>query len=173
MNKQKLLHGQALAMQWVGFALQSIIADIHSGGSITKQLMGSAKSVGNGNDLKTVAIGCNYVVNFVLPFAIELALKALLAKTGQGFKFTHDLLALYNKFSPDIKGRLQSEFIIQLEKGGCPETGSFEDLLTAHKNDFVDWRYLDKAEKLKKEEKEMHLAICAILEIYNSDSVSP
>jgi hypothetical protein len=168
MNKKKLFHGQALAMQWVGFALQKLIVDVKAGGSITNQLIVNAKSVSGNDALNTLALGCSYVVNFVLPFSLELALKSLLIKGGNEPKFIHDLLDLYNGFSADMKLKLQNEYSNQLEIVGLDKTESLEELLSAHRNDFKDWRYLENTEKLMREEKEMQAAISAILEIDNS-----
>jgi hypothetical protein len=67
MNEQKLRHGQALAMQWVAFALQKIIVDVRHDGHITSALLDGAKNIGGEERLDTLALGCNYVVNFVLP----------------------------------------------------------------------------------------------------------
>lgn len=164
----ELLHGQSLAMQWVGLALQKIIADVDIGGDITKQLMGSAKSVDKGDGLDTLAIGCNYVVNFVLPFAAELALKALIIREGKEPHFSHNLSDLYNKLSESTKLQLQNKFTVHCKIDSAHTTRKLEDFFAAHKKDFVDWRYLDEAKKVKKEEKEMQLAICAILDVYNT-----
>lgn len=168
MNKKEILHGQALSMQWVGYALNKISTDINAGGDISKQLLDSVKSLDKIEGLKALSIGCNYVINFLLPFTLELSLKALLAKEGIEPNPKHNFLIHYNRFSGKMKQRLQNEYSNQCKLGGCHETGSLVQLLTVHQNDFVDWRYLENAEKLKREEKEMHIAIYTILEIYSS-----
>jgi len=118
--------------------------------------------------LDTLAIGCLYVVNFVLPFAIELSIKAILAKEGKDSKFVHDLFMLYKELSEETKQLIQNEYIKQCRCCEFHEIDSFENLIIEHKTDFVGWRYLDNAENLKRNDKKMQIAICALLEIYNT-----
>lgn len=163
MNEEKLRHGQALAMQWVVYSLQKMNSDIKNNGGVTKNLIGDAKSVNGSNDLDTLATGCDYVVNFVLPFAIELALKSLLLKEGKTAGRIHGLLDLYNKLPESTRNSLQDNYI----KNQKVERITFEKLLDNHKDDFINWRYLENAELLNKDEKKMQLALCSILDIYN------
>jgi hypothetical protein len=166
-SNNNLRHGQALAMQWVGLVLQKIVKDISSGGNITKQLIGDAKSVNSKNDLNTIALGCHYVVAFILPLTIELALKALLSKQGIKPKNSHNLSDLHEQVPEQMKRTLQDTFFHQKKEVLNQENGSLEQLLARHSKDFVDWRYLDQPERLEKSDTEMQIAICTILDVYN------
>jgi hypothetical protein len=163
-DKAKLLHGQALALQWVGFAMQKLTVDVSAGGSATKQLPGDA--IRSNKDLDTLALGCTYTVNFVLPFAAELGFKALITKEGQRFERIHELLDLYTSLSQDTRQKLQREFENQRQLVGSSEIRPFEDILAIHNSDFPRWRYLTRAETLQKEEKELHVVISTILVVY-------
>ena len=167
MGQQETLHGQALAMQWVGFALQRLITDMDDGGKVTLQLLGQAKDVTGNNGLQPLHIGCYNVVNFVLPFALEVGLKSLLIKDGKAIEFTHDLAKLYNSLSETLKNKLEDEFPNQRKIGGSTETSLLLNLLVDHKDDFVGWRYLGNPENLKREENEMQFALSTILVVYD------
>lgn len=167
MSEEKLRHGQALAIQWVTFLLQKVVEDIDNGGEKTRELIGNAQSVGKFNDLKTIALGYHYVLGSALPLAIELALKALLLKEGVTPRRTHDLLSLYSGLPELTRTMLQDKFQTLDEIDGYSERMSL--ILENHRTDFPDWRYLDSAGKLFKEEnKKLQIAICTLLEIYNS-----
>lgn len=168
-RNKELLHGQALAMQWVGFAMQKIMEDVKVGGTKTQQLLGNAKTVGNNSGIETLSLGCSYVVNFVLPFTIELALKALLTKENVNSGNIHDLLDLYNNLPEQIKSNLDAQYQSLSANGTTSGSQSLlKNLLKEHRKDFVSWRYLENVENLKRDEKEMQFAICAILDIYNA-----
>ena len=162
--EERLRHGQSLAMQWVSFSLQKIIADIESGGVKTNQLLDSTKDISAKSPLETIRTGSKYVLNFIIPLSIELALKAFLAKEGKEPDRTHDLFNLYNKLSKPTKRRIEHDFSTQKIN---PDS-SFKDLLIKHRSDFEDWRYLDNPEAIQTDDKELQIALCSILSIYNS-----
>lgn len=164
-KNKELLHGQALAMQWVAYAMQKIMEDVRVGGTKTQLLLGNAKTVDNNSGIETLSLGCSYVVNFVLPFTIELALKALLTKENVDSGKIHDLLDLYNKLPAQIKSDLDAQYQSLSANGTTP---GLKNLLKEYRKNFVSWRYLENVENLKRDEKEMQFAICAILDIYNS-----
>ncbi|WP_312648989.1 HEPN domain-containing protein [Aminipila sp.] len=164
MSEKNLRQGQALAMQWVIYALQKLNLDIKNNGGVSKALRGDAKSASGSNDLDVLSIGCDYVVNFILPFALELALKSLLLKEGQNADRIHGLINLYNNLPESTRNALEDNYF----KEQNVKSITIEKLLDNHKDDFINWRYLDNSESLKKNEKEMQLALCSILDICNS-----
>lgn len=166
MGKQELLRGQAEAIQLVSFALQRINADINNGGRITNYLIGNQKTDNSKIPLQNLRTGNIYTINFILPLALELALKALIIQSNKSPKFIHNLLTLFNLLPKDIQTKLNEEYITQKKNGGITDSKSFEQLLQLHNNDFVEWRYLDKPENLKIEDKEIQIAISSILEVY-------
>ncbi|WP_189318537.1 HEPN domain-containing protein [Flavobacterium sp. LM5] len=173
-QKKNRLHGQSLAIQWVGKALQNVIVDVQAGGSIAHQLMGNDKSMDGGNGLETLALGCDYVMNFVLPFSLELALKSLLIKDGKEPRHTHDLFKLYDELSDEMKAKLQKEYFNHLRIAGFNETESLNELLLKHRKSFELGRYLENPEKMKNDEEKLQLAIYTVLgiiDLRNSDSL--
>ena len=167
MDKNKLLHGQALSMQWVVFALQKIIADVESGGGITNQLLDYAKTADGKDGLKPLALGCTYVANFILPFTIELALKSLILKEGKNPNNIHDLIDLYNELSDSIKLELHIDYLNQLKDGGNFITESLRELFERNRKDFANWRYLDNPTSLSSDTIKMQIAISSLLKICN------
>ncbi|WP_170961705.1 HEPN domain-containing protein [Vibrio genomosp. F6] len=164
MSEQDLRHGQALSLQWVTFALQKMVKDIETGGSTTNTLIGNCKSVAGDSGLGTLSTGSDYVLNFLIPFSVELALKALLIKEGIDPGHIHNLVKLYGKLSTKMQDEIQRIF---KEEQQVTKFTMIE-LLERHKADFVMWRYLDKAEELHRDEVELQLALSAILDLYNS-----
>lgn len=159
--------GEAMAMQWVGFALQKIIADTAQGGNLANMLLGEARSVGGEKGTSILKLGCAWTQNVVLAFAVELSLKALLVKQDGHHEHTHKLVDLYDKLSEETQNKIESEYLKALEEGGSKSDKSLIQLLTDHQDDFVEWRYLDNVdENLDSEPNELQLAICAILNVY-------
>ena len=163
-NEQKIRHGQALAMQWVAFALQKLSLDADSGGEKSGLLLGYQNSVDKTDGFKTLAIGCNYVIGFVLPLAIELALKSFIAKENSFPPKIHNLSKLFAKISSSSRNKIERKYA---ELTDNVDINSFSKLLGDHSNDFEDWRYLDNAEILKREEIKLQYSLSAILEVYN------
>lgn len=82
-------------------------------------------------------------------FAVELAIKALIAKTlNETPPFTHDLSKLFSTLPPAIEEKLETVFQIirRMKPSFKGETDSLADILEAHHNAFVEWRYLDKGD---------------------------
>ena len=88
-NTEKLRHGQAMTMQWIGYLLQVVSEDISQGGVLTNKILGGAKSVGGSTPENNLVIGCTWVSNTLLSFATELALKAMLIKEKKNHPYTH------------------------------------------------------------------------------------
>ena len=79
-------------------------------------------------------------------FAVELGLKALIWRVvGEEPEYTHRLMRLFERLPEDSRARLDQRFqsirMANPNYGG--ETDSLADVLTAHHNAFVEWRYPD------------------------------
>ncbi len=167
-NLANLRHGQAIAMQYVGYLLQRLPEEKNQ-----KYLSGLLENVtleGGGNGIEQTRLGCNWVVNIVMALTVEFALKALLIKNRVAPHNRHDLLKLYTQLSLETRNQLENKFRTFIENGEVIGTDSLCQLLTSHKDDFVDWRYLDKEpENLISECRELQFAVLAILDVYDSE----
>ncbi|MFV0421069.1 HEPN domain-containing protein [Oleidesulfovibrio sp.] len=164
-TESKLRHGQAMSMQWVGYLLRQVIADIDHGGANTINILKHARSVDSSTGLIPLKAGCTYVEQFFLAFAIELGLKALLLDEGVAPPFKHDLSYLYNTLTKDTKERLQTAM------DSMAPTLDMSIFFQTHKDDFINWRYLENIELQETAPQELHLVICAILDVYNKNTV--
>lgn len=167
MPKKELRCGQALSMQWGLHALQKLKEDIDKGeGVATKALLGEqAKAVNGGDGLDTLALGITQLLNMNLPFALELALKAIIEKEDKVEKREGHLLSkLYAKITGRIQTRIDQEYNALI----FPKIEPIRELFELYSKDFVEWRYLDNPEKLEKiRTTDMQLALCAILTVYD------
>ncbi len=86
-----------------------------------------------------------YLVALVVlrSLATEIALKAISYKRTQAYLREHNLLLLHDDLDDDARRIIE-------QVGSEHGIASVRDILTAHKDDFVDWRYLgeggDRAE---------------------------
>ena len=167
-NLAERRHGQAVAMQYVGYLLQRIPEEKNQ-----KYLIGLLENVtpeGGGDGIQQTRLGCIWAVNIIMAFTVELALKALLIKNGVEPPNRHDLLELFTLLPHETRKQLEDKFRISIENGEVVGPESLCQLLTSHRDDFVDWRYLDKEpENLIPECRELQFAVHAILDVYNSD----
>ena len=77
----------------------------------------------------------------LLALSTECALKAISQIETGGYKYAHDLQELYDCLSKELKESLES---MARDRGI-----SLRAILSAQKNDFVDWRYpTDKAHQI-------------------------
>ena len=164
-NLAKRRHGQAIAMQYVVNLLQIITA-----GKNQKYLSGLLENVtseGGGNVIYQTHLGCTWAINILVALTAEFALKALLIKKEVTPPHRHDLLELYALLPPDTRNQLEEKFRISIENGEVVGTESLCQLMALHKDDFVNWRYLDKEpEHLIPECRELQFAVHAILDVY-------
>ena len=161
-------HGQAVAMQYVGYLLQRIPEEKNQ--KYVRGLLKNVTSVGGGDGIQQTLLGCIWTVNIVMAFTVELALKALLIKNGMEPPNRHDLLELYTLLPLKTQKQLENKFRISIRNGEVVSTESLHQLLALHRDDFVGWRYLDKEpENLMPECRELQFAVHAILDVYNSD----
>ncbi len=165
-NLANLRRGEALAIQWVAFALQKISADENQGSSM-KEILGEAKTVGGQEGADIALLGFKWTLNIVLAFATELALKALSAKETGHHEHDHNLLRLFDELSTETQHKLEIEYQKQQRTSSSTAGETLRQLLECHKDDFVKWRYLDDCpEDLITDANNLQFAICAMLEIY-------
>lgn len=167
-NLAEVRHGQAVAMQYVGYLLQRIPEEKNQ--KYLRGLLENVTSEGGGDGIQQTLLGCIWAVNIVMAFTVELALKALLIKNGVEPRNQHDLLKLYTLLPLKTQKQLENEFRSSIQNEEVVSTETLRQLLTLHRDDFVDWRYLDKEpENLNPECRELQFAVHAILDVYNSD----
>ena len=125
---------------------------------------------------EALMLGIQLSINILLPLTTELAIKGLKQKetTPDGFIKEHDLLTLFQDVSRDAQSRVHKRFqryVSQDDETRGKECDIWQ-FLEEHRDDFVDWRYLEKPESLIPAYKEFQFAICAILdEVYQDDGV--
>ena len=100
----------------------------------------------------------------MLPFAVELCLKALKAQNGNGFIRTHNLKCLWEDLNKEerveIRKRVKDPAWRQKEKqqreayGITGTARTVDEVIEAHRNNFEDWRYVPDGVKNLTEEKE-------------------
>ena len=108
--------------------------------------------------------GTKYILIPMLPFAVELCLKALKAQGGNGFLRTHNLKFLWNDLRngehPELRKRIDDPKSRKQDRkqrealGITDKLREVDEIIEAHQNDFEDWRYVpDGVKKLTKEKK--------------------
>ncbi len=120
--------------------------------------------------VKSTILGCNYAARIVLPFIVELALKALIAKhRNDQAEGTHHLYRLHDALPANLQDELNCDFE-NVKRSQIPEeTRSLREILIDHDNDFPDWRYLDDPEHLHADSIDgLQYVACSVLNVYNS-----
>ena len=147
-QEKRIYDKQAMALQWAIHALQ--------------------RTPPEPNNVAT-SIGRNLVVNVMLPFATELALKGLLVKElpGSTIKRTHDLDHLFASLPKDAVDFVEKRFQQYQEDDpvqiASPST--MVDFLAEHAKDFERWRYLEDVGNMPHPEtSKFQYALCAILD---------
>ena len=106
--------------------------------------------------------GTRYPPLSMLPFAVELCLKALKAHGGNEFIRTHDLKLLWEdlkKEQAEIRKRVEDPGWRKEERKQreayeiTGKTRTVDEVIEAHRNDFEDWRYVPDGVKNLKDEK--------------------
>lgn len=97
-------------------------------------------------------------------------MKGLIQKeaSASSFERTHDLLRLYRSLSDDTQSRLSERFRNYVDDD--PKTrnrdASLEVFLENHRDDFVQWRYLEgDLGSLASARIEFHYVVCAALDL--------
>ena len=159
-----LRHGQALALQ---YAVQ-ILMNVKREPEIVQRVL-SAAALNAKNAVKTTVLGCEYATRIMLPLVVEVALKALVAKDNNDeAEGTHRLCELHDALRRNVQGELNREFE-HIKRSELPvETRSLRGILADHDNDFLDWRYLDDADRLLGDSIDtLQYVACAVLSVYN------
>ncbi|MDE0106430.1 MAG: hypothetical protein OXN96_01400 [Bryobacterales bacterium] len=112
--------------------------------------------------------GTKYILIPMLPFAVELCLKALKAQGGKEFIKTHNLKSLWQDLSKEqqaeVRSRVENPEYRKHEskqRESCGITGkmrTLDEVIEAHQSDFDEWRYVaDGVKKLTPEKKSMNI----------------
>ncbi len=135
------------------------------------------ESIALRNDPSNEALQLGLILssNILLALSAELALKGLKQKetSVHGYEHTHDLLFLFRSLSDANQGKLAMRFQKYIDEDPKTQNAdtSLESFLEKHRDDFVQWRYLDgNVDGLSSAPIEFHYVICAILdEVYSDD----
>ena len=161
-----LRHGQALALQ---YAVQ-ILINVSREPQLVRRVLSPAQ-LNAKNAVDTTILGCNYAARIALPFVVEVALKALIAKLNNDqSEGTHRLCKLYDALPANLQDQVNRDFD-NLKRSEVPEeTRTLRKVLVDHDNDFRDWRYLDDADHLVVASIDMlQFVACSVLNVYNSN----
>ena len=104
-----------------------------------------------------------YLVALVVlrSLATEIALKAISYKRTQGIVREHDLLLLHDHLDDDIRHIIE-------QVGSEYGIASVRDTLKAHKDDFVNWRYLwEGGDRAEPDLVELDGVIGVLLEVFD------
>lgn len=159
-----LKHGQALALQ---FAVQ-ILINVDREPQLVRHVLSSAQ-LNAKNAVETTNLGCNYAARIVLPFIVELALKALIAKhNNDQSERTHHLSKLYDALPTNLQHELNQDFENLKQTDVPEEVRSLHKVLVDHDNDFPEWRYLDDPQHLVAASVDtLQFVACSVLNVYN------
>ena len=112
----------------------------------------------------------------MLPFAVELCLKALKAQGGNEFLWTHNLALLWKDLEPiereEVRKRVEDPAWRKEDRehrntlGITAQPRTVDEVIEAHKNDFEDWRYVTDGEKKLTEEKKNIVVEDALMVLY-------
>ncbi len=161
----RLRHGQALALQYAA----QVLINVNREPQLVQRVLSPAQ-LGAENAVQTTTLGCNYAARIVLPFIVEVALKALIAKhSNDQAEGTHRLCRLHDALPANLQDELNRDF----ESTKCSqvpeETRSLRAVLVDHDNDFPEWRYLDDAEQLVAAPIDtLQYVACSVLNVYNN-----
>ena len=107
---------------------------------------------------------CKWTSKFLLPFAIELGLKGIIAMNDECFSLTHDLAKLFNEIPSEIRESMENEFRNCVGEAGKFKNDKLSDVLKRHKLDFADFRYPNKKQKDNTHPGELEYVIRVIIE---------
>lgn len=139
-----LRQGQAIALQ---YSVQ-VLLRVYRYPELV-QLLSLGKTSGGDDATSTTILGCGYGARILMPFVVEMALKAIITKHNRNeAPRTHDLTELFNQVHSELRDEIILEFE-HIKKSSKPVDGrSLGEILHAHHRDFEGWRYLDAPEKL-------------------------
>ena len=138
--------------------------------------MPESKALGPKPKNLALELGLELSSNILLPLAAELGLKGLKQKetSVHCYKLTHDLLCLFRSLSDETQEKLSIRFQKYMgdDESMQRKESDMESFLERHRQDFVEWRYLDgDLDHLASARIEFHYIVCAILdEIYSDEA---
>ena len=161
-NSYTLRQGQAIALQYAAQVLLRVCRHPE-----LVQLLSFGKTSGGDDPTSTTILGCGYGARILIPFVVELSLKALITKhNGDQAPRTHDLTELFNQISSELRDEIIQEFERIKQSSELVESRSLGEILHAHHHDFEGWRYLDSPEMLEMTELEtLQCVVSAILTV--------
>lgn len=170
-DQQRLRHGQAVALQ---YALQ-VLLNVGRRPDLVRGVLSDTQLAAEGA-VHSAVLGSGYAARILSPFVVEVALKALTAqRVGRRAAPTHDLVELYDGLHDDqspisAQSELDREFE-RIKMSEIPdETRSLREVLEAHGDNFVRWRYLDDPVGLEGQADLLQYVACAVLNVYNTAS---
>lgn len=161
----RLRHGQALALQYGA----QVLINVNREPQLVQRVLSPAQ-LQTENAVETTTLGCNYAARVVLPFIVELALKALVAKhNNDQAEETHRLCRLHDALPANLQDAVNCDFD-NTERSQIPEeTRSLRKVLLDHDNDFPDWRYLEDTEQLLADPIDaLQYVACSVLNVYQN-----
>ena len=127
-------------------------------------------------DKELCGAGTRYILIPMLPFAVELCLKAIRSLDGAECIYTHNLKSLWNDLDEperaEIRRRVNDpawrrEEGIRREALGITEAmRTVDQVIEIHQNDFEDWRYVANGERNLREERKRVRIDEALLDLY-------
>lgn len=120
--------------------------------------------------------GTWFILVSMLPFAVELCLKALKAQGGEEFFRTHNLKLLWDDLQPEerreIRQRVEDPAWRKEEReqrdafGITGQPRKVDEVIEVHQNDFEEWRYVTDGEKNLPEEKKGLIVEEALMDLF-------
>ena len=112
--------------------------------------------------------GTEYILIPMLPFAVELCLKAIRSQSGSRFLWTHNLRSLWNDLHEaereEIRKRVEDparrseEMVCRKALGITGAMRAVDRVIEVHQDDFERWRYVVDGERsLTEEQKEVRI----------------
>lgn len=143
----------AMALQWAVYSF-----------------MPESRMPGEKPNTPALELGLEVASNILLPLTAELAFKGLKQKEASAISYerTHDLLRLFRSLSDGTQSRLSELFrnYVDDDPKMRNRNASLEVFLENHKDDFVQWRYLEgDLESLASARIEFHYVVCAALDL--------
>ena len=112
-----------------------------------------------------VVPGLALMCSWLRPYIAELCLKSLYQlETGKDQKNRHDLIWLFGRLSCNTQKELEDSYREHISKFDA-QCSELSDLLEAHKDHFINWRYLHEGKASGSELTLLDSAIAAMFDI--------
>ena len=160
-SNAKLLYALSLATQTIAENYEGDVACGHSDPMHRLYDVIHGYNIVDENEMNSA---CKWTPKFLLPFAIELGLKGIIAMNDKCFPFTHDLVELFNKIPSEIRESMEKEFRNFVGEAGKFKNDKLSDVLERHKSDFENFRYPNKKQKDDTHPAELEYVMRVIIE---------